>query len=65
MKDITKIKGLDKKWQEQILIIMLEYESDNDMLLAIEKINELTGLGMLYSSEVFKKLVLELLPDKP
>lgn len=58
--DITKVQGLDKKWQEELLIIMINYNNDKDTLNAIDKINELTGLGVLYSSEVFKKLITEL-----
>ena len=58
--DITKIQGLDKKWQEELLTIMVDYTKDNDRLKAIDKIDELTGLGVLYSSEVLKKLISEL-----
>ena len=57
--NITKIKGLDEKWQEQILQIMCEYESNRSKMDALDKINNLTGLGLLYSSEVFKKLLVE------
>lgn len=57
--EITKIQGLDKKWQETILRILCDYNNDQDKLAAIDRINELTGLGVLYSGEVFKKLVSE------
>jgi len=61
--DITKIKGLDVKWQNEILNIMCNFDKDGDSLNAIDKINDLTGLGVLYSSEVFKKLKTELLTN--
>jgi hypothetical protein len=58
--DITKIKGLDEKWQNQILNIMSDYDKDKDRLKAIDLLSELTGLGVLYSNDVFEKLVREL-----
>lgn len=64
MKTITGIIGLDPKWQEGILQIMIAFEKDKDKLSAIEKINDLTGLGILYSSEAFKKLEVEFLIDR-